>query len=134
MQICQLFKQTMDKYGIQSKELAEYAGISQNHLYQFRSGRKWISPEVFAALLEGMDQLSPGSRGYFCQLLAQKPLLLESDNTNKLIDLIETADEDEIDEILLIIGRKWKQNAVIAGKHVEHLNSALAKPFVEIAV
>lgn len=119
MQICQLFKQAMDRYGIQGKELAQLAGISPNHLSQFRSGHKWVSPEVFAALLEGMDQLSPGSRAYFCQLLAQKPLSEGEDNGSKLIELIETADEEEIDEILLIIGRKWKQNAAITEDTVQ---------------
>jgi transcriptional regulator with XRE-family HTH domain len=125
MQICQLFKEAMDRYGIQSKELAELAGISSNHLSQFRSGRKWISPEVFAALLEGMDQLSPGSRAYFCQLLAQKPLQAEN-NGNNLKELIEAADEEEIDEILLIIGRKWKQNAAIGGRYSLNKNGAIA--------
>jgi transcriptional regulator with XRE-family HTH domain len=126
MQICQLFKQAMDRYGIQGKDLAELAGISQNHLSQFRSGRKWVSPEVFAALLEGMDKLSPGSRAYFCQLLAEKPLLEGEDNGRKLIELIEAADEEEIDEILLIIGRKWKQNAAITGRYSPSLDSAIA--------
>lgn len=126
MQICQLFKQAMDRYGIQGKELAQLAGISPNHLSQFRSGHKWVSPEVFAALLEGMDQLSPGSRAYFCQLLAQKPLSEGEDNGSKLIELIETADEEEIDEILLIIGRKWKQNAAITGRYSPNLDNAIA--------
>jgi transcriptional regulator with XRE-family HTH domain len=126
MEICQLFKQTMNRHGIQGKELAELAGISQNHLSQFRSGKKWVSPEVFAALLEGMDQLSPGSRAYFCQLLAQKPLLQTESNDSKLRDLIEAADEEEIDEILLIIGRKWKQNAAIAGRYSLNKNVAIS--------
>jgi transcriptional regulator with XRE-family HTH domain len=127
MQIYQLFKEAMDRYGIQSKELAECAGISQNHLSQFRSGRKWVSPEVFAALLEEMDRLSPGSRAYFCELLAQKPLSQQSENDgNKLKEMIEAADEEEIDEILLIIGRKWKQNTAITGKYSPNLDSAIA--------
>jgi transcriptional regulator with XRE-family HTH domain len=126
MQICQLFKQAMDRYGIQGKDLAELAGISQNHLSQFRSGRKWVSPEVFAALLEGMDRLSPGSRAYFCEMLAQKPLSQAQNDGSKLKEMIEAADEEEIDEILLIIGRKWKQNAVITGKYSQNLDNAIA--------
>lgn len=126
MQICQLFKQAMDRHGIQGKELAELANISQNHLSQFRSGKKWVSPEVFAALLEGMDQLAPGSRAYFCELLAQKPLLQGQNDGSKLKEMIEAADEEEIDEILLIIGRKWKQNAAITGRYTSNLDSAIA--------
>lgn len=126
MQICQLFKQTMDRHGIQGKELAELAGISQNHLSQFRSGKKWVSPEVFAALLEGMDQLAPGSRAYFCELLAQKPLSIGQNEGSSLKKMIEAADEEEIDEILLIIGRKWKQNTAIAGRYSLNKNGAIA--------
>jgi transcriptional regulator with XRE-family HTH domain len=129
MEIYQLFKQAMDRYGIQGKELAALAGISPNHLSQFRSGHKWVSPEVFAALLEGMDQLCPGSRRYFCELLAQEPLSQEEDSGRKLVELIETANDDEIEAALLALGRKWKtskQNAVITGRYNPSLDSAIA--------
>lgn len=129
MQIYQLFKQAMDQHGIQGKELAALAGISQNHLSQFRSGSKWVSPEVFAALLEGMDQLAPGSRRYFCQLLAEKPLPVGEDNDNRLVELIEAADEEQIDAVLMIIGRKWKRsskNQPVSKQYGTDKNSAIA--------
>ncbi|MBD2245161.1 helix-turn-helix transcriptional regulator [Nostoc sp. FACHB-888] len=129
MQIYQLFKQAMDRHGIQGKELAVLAGISQNHLSQFRSGHKWVSPEVFAALLEGMDQLSPGSRRYFCQLLAEKPLSEKEDSGRKLIEMIENANDEEMELVLLAIGRKWKnvsQKPVISSRYSTELDSAIA--------
>ena len=128
MQIYQLFKQAMDRHGIQGKELAALAGISQNHLSQFRSGHKWVSPEVFAGLLEGMDQLAPGSRKYFCQLLAEEPLA-EKDTSKSLAEMIEAADEDEMEAALLAIGRKWKrtrQNPAIPGNYSAGFDSAIA--------
>lgn len=128
MQIYQLFKQAMDRHGIQGKELAALAGISQNHLSQFRSGHKWVSPEVFAALLEGMDELAPGSRKYFCQLLAEEPLA-ERDTSKRLAEMIEAADEDEMEAALLAIGRKWKrtrQNPPISGNYSTGFDSAIA--------
>jgi transcriptional regulator with XRE-family HTH domain len=129
MQIHQMFKQAMERYGIQGKELAELAGISQNHLSQFRSGHKWVSPEVFTALLEGMDQLSPGSRRYFCQLLAEEPLSKKEDSLGRLVEMIEIADDDEIEAALLALGRKWKktkQNPPISGGYSSSLDSAIA--------
>ncbi|MCC5667821.1 helix-turn-helix domain-containing protein [Nostoc sp. CHAB 5784] len=129
MQICQLFKEAMDRYGIQGKELAAIAGISQNHLSQFRSGHKWVSPEVLAALLEGMDQLSPGSRAYFCQLLAQKPLSEKEDSGRQLIEMIENANDEEMELVLLAIGRKWKnvsQKPAISSRYSTELDSAIA--------
>lgn len=129
MQINQLFKQAMDRYGIQGKELAELAGISTNHLSQFRSGNKWISPEVFVALLEAMDQLSPGSRRYFCELLAKEPLSTEENNDKRLEELIEAASEEQIDAVLMVIGRKWKRssrNQPVSKEYDTSLNSAMA--------
>ena len=128
MQIYQLFKQAMDQHGIQGKELAALAGISQNHLSQFRSGQKWVSPEVFAALLEGMDQLVPGSRKYFCQLLAEEPLA-ERDTSKRLAEMIEAADDEEMEAALLAIGRKWKrtkQNSAISDNYSAGFDSAIA--------
>lgn len=127
MQIHQLFKQAMDRYGIQGKELAALAGIGSNHLSQFRSGNKWVSPEVFAALLESMDELAPGSRLYFCQLLANEPLSKEKEsNSTRLIEMIESADDDEIEAALLAIGKKWKARQTISSRYRPELGSAIA--------
>ncbi|WP_229549739.1 hypothetical protein [Nostoc sp. CHAB 5836] len=46
-----------------------------------------------------------------------------------LVQLIETADEEEIDAVLLTIGRKWKtskQNTTISGNYSPNLDSAIA--------
>jgi transcriptional regulator with XRE-family HTH domain len=128
VQIHQLFKQAMDKHGISSKHLAEIAGISQNHLSQFRSGNKWVSPEVFAELLKGMDKLAPGSRRYFCELLANEPLGKEDTKSN-IEKMIDSADDDEIEAVLLAIGRKWKktrQNAAITSAYDTDFSPAIA--------
>jgi transcriptional regulator with XRE-family HTH domain len=129
MQIHQLFKQAMDEYRVNSKDLAALAGISQNHLSQFRSGKKWISPEVFIALLQSMDRLSPGSRRYFCQMLAEEPLSKEENNNRRLVEMVENADDEEIDAVLLAIGRKCKktrQNMTISDGYQPNFDSAIA--------
>ncbi|MHC5717772.1 MAG: XRE family transcriptional regulator, partial [Nostoc sp.] len=84
-QIHQLFKRAMDRYGVQSKQLADLAEISAVHLSEFRNGRKWLSQDVFESLLEGMEQLSPGSKRYFCELLAGEQLREKEDNVLTLI-------------------------------------------------
>ncbi|MEA5569149.1 helix-turn-helix transcriptional regulator [Anabaena sp. UHCC 0399] len=123
-QIHQLFKQSMDRYGVQGKELAVLAGISPNHLSEFRNGKKWVSPEVLTALLEGMDKIAPGSRRYFCQLLAEEPLG-ESDKSGRLAQMIEAADDDEMEAAMIAIGRKWKRLRV--GRiHTENVDQAIA--------
>ncbi|GBE95727.1 helix-turn-helix domain-containing protein [Nostoc cycadae] len=105
MQIHEIFKMAMDKHGIKGKDLAEKVGIGKDHLSQFRCGKKWVSPEVFVKLLEGMDELAPGSRKYFCELLANEPL---GKGQSSLVKLVENANEEEIDTVLSLIGYRWK--------------------------
>lgn len=128
MQIHVLFKQTMDIYKIQGKELATLAGITPHHLSQFRSGHKWVSSEVFTALLIGMDQLAPGSRRYFCELLAGSSTR-NQESGNSIVEMINAADDDEIEQALLAIGRKWKrirQNETISNYYNPELKDVIA--------
>ncbi|WP_414545885.1 helix-turn-helix domain-containing protein [Nostoc sp. CCY0012] len=128
-QIYQLFKKAMDRYGVQGKELAGIVGISPTHLSEFRNGKKWVSQETFTALLEGMDQLSPGSKHYFCELLAGEQLGDTENSSKSLIKMIEAADEEEMEAAFLAIGRKWKkmrQSKPISGNHNPGLESAIA--------
>ncbi|WP_207714066.1 XRE family transcriptional regulator [Scytonema sp. UIC 10036] len=109
-QIHTLIKQTMDRYQIQGKELASVVGIGQSHISDIRTGRKWASEEVFAAILEGMEQIAPGSKLYFCQMLAGENLTVQPKTIgDKIAELIEIADEDDVEKAMLAIGRKWKQ-------------------------
>ncbi|MDF5720215.1 MAG: helix-turn-helix transcriptional regulator [Rhizonema sp. PD37] len=109
-QINQLFKQAMDHYGVRGKDLAAIAGISPNHLSDFRSGKKWIGPEVFMSLLEGMEKLSPGSRQYFCELLAGESSTKTTQAKHHLVGLIENASDDEVELAILAISRRWKKS------------------------
>lgn len=108
MQIHELFRLTMDRHGIKGKDLAEKVGIGKDHLSQIRCGRKWVSPEVFVKLLEGMDELAPGSRRYFCELLANEPL--GNEPQSDLVKLVENANDEEIDTVLSLIGYRWKNS------------------------
>ena len=99
----------MSEYGIKAKELAELVGISPQQVTEFRRGRSWVSQETFESLLENMDRLSPGSKRYFCSLLANQPIE-RTDKKQQLIDMIENANPEEIEAVLLAIGRKWKKS------------------------
>ena len=124
--IHQLFKQAQDIYGIKGKELAKLAGISANHLSDFRSGKTWLSPEVLMSLLAAMDELAPGSRRYFCQLLAEEPVPVKKLSVgDKLIEMIELADDDEMEMAMIAIGRKWKQLR-LSRIHTEDVDNAIA--------
>ena len=109
------FVTAMSKYGIKAKELAELVGISAQQITEFRRGRSWVSQETFESILENMDHLSPGSKRYFCSLIANQEIS-KKDNKQILIDMIENANAEEIEIVLLAIGRKWaatrKQNNI----------------------
>ena len=109
------FVTAMSKYGIKAKELAELVGISAQQITEFRRGRSWVSQETFESILENMDHLSPGSKRYFCSLIANREIS-KKDNKQILIDMIENANAEEIEIVLLAIGRKWaatsKQNNI----------------------
>ncbi|TVP63421.1 MAG: XRE family transcriptional regulator [Nodularia sp. (in: Bacteria)] len=124
--IHQLFKQAQDLYGIKGKELAKLAGISANHLSDFRSGKTWLSPEVLVSLLAAMDELAPGSRRYFCQLLAEQPVPTKKPSVGeKLVELIELADDEEMEVAMIAIGRKWKRTR-LGRFHAEDVDNAIA--------
>ena len=107
--INELLVTTMSKYGIRAKELAELIGISPQQVTQFRKGKSWVSQETFEAILEKMDHLSPGSKRYFCSLLANEAIA-HTDKKQQLIDMIENANPEEIEAVLLAIGRKWHKD------------------------
>jgi DNA-binding Xre family transcriptional regulator len=106
--IHELVKLAMDRYGVKGTELSKIAGISTNHISQFRNGKAWLTEDTLENMLEAMDHLSPGSKKYFCELLANQHIS-RMDNKQLLIDLIENANADEVEAALLAIGRKWKK-------------------------
>ena len=103
------FVTTMSKFGIKAKDLAELTGISAQQVTEFRRGRSWLSQDTFESLLENMERLSPGSKRYFCGLLANEAIA-HTDKKQQLIDMIENANPEEIEAVLLAIGRKWHKD------------------------
>jgi transcriptional regulator with XRE-family HTH domain len=68
----ELFSRTMEYYKISGKELSQVSGISENHISEFRRGKRktGVSTGVLWQLLEGMEKIAPGARSYFAALLA----------------------------------------------------------------
>jgi transcriptional regulator with XRE-family HTH domain len=118
MAIHEIFKRSMDRYGVRGKDLAITAGVSAQHVTDFRQGRKWVSESTLEALLRGLEVLSPGSIKYFCDsLVSQK--LIEVDygrnstslNNNKsvLTNLVKSADIEELETLSIAINKRWKE-------------------------
>lgn len=127
--IHQAFKRAMDRYGVRGKDLAQLTGLSTTHITQFRNGKTWVTEKTLETLIKGIDELSPGARHYFCQLLAEGNLDQLDGHDKSLIEMIDDADDEEIEAALLAIGRKWKktrQNQPRIHHYAEELNSAIA--------
>jgi len=108
----------MDTYGVRGKDLAVTAGVSAQHVTEFRQGRKWVSEGTLEALLRGMERLSPGSIKYFCDsLVSQK--MIEVDyrkvntafNNKKMImnSLVKTATAEDLVSMSNAINKRWRE-------------------------
>ncbi|KOP23138.1 hypothetical protein AMR41_27945 [Hapalosiphon sp. MRB220] len=104
------FEKTLRHFGITGKALSIEARVSQNHISDFRNGGN-ISAEALSALMQAMEKLEPGSTSYFLKLVGEaaipqqsKPISLK----NGFEALVECATDDEIEEIMLAIARKWR--------------------------
>lgn len=98
----EIFDKTLKRYAIKAKALSDLTGVSQNHISEFRGGKlkTGVTTDCLMRLLVGMDDLSPGARRYFCDLLAEKknqPQGFQSE----LEFYINASDEVELKEALL---------------------------------
>lgn len=105
--IHELFDQTLKRYGIQAKALSGLSGVSQNHISEFRGGKlkTGVTTDCLYRLLVAMDELSPGSRRYFCDLLAGKKNQPQGFQA-ELEFYINAADEAELESAMLLIVRR----------------------------
>lgn len=108
MQIHQYFDQTLKQLGITGKKLSEVTGVSTTHISEFRNGKANPSCEMLERMLNGADQLKPGAKRYFCQLLAgEEPQLVE--------DPIARLDDTQLARLLLrAADRLENRNPVLA--------------------
>ena len=64
------FDQTIRHFNITASSLCREVGLSTAALSKFRSGKSNLTTENLQRLIYAMDKLHPGSRRYYCMLLA----------------------------------------------------------------
>jgi transcriptional regulator with XRE-family HTH domain len=111
MLIREAFDQTLEKYRIGAKMLADAAGVSDSTVSQFRRGKKGMTDEMLDKLLKAMETIAPGSRGYFCSLLADRSL----SERGILVGSIDDIPEEEIPRLLISIARRWHSPVELIG-------------------
>ncbi len=113
MLINKCFDETLKKYGITGATLSRKTGITASHISQFRNGKGGaVSHTTLEQMLEAMEELAPGSKIYFCQLLAgisSAEFLVNSDRSD-LRSLIVQAPPAEQVEVLRLIAEILAKN------------------------
>lgn len=102
MNISKCFDQTLKKYGVSGAVLSKKVGISPSHVSQFRNSKGGaVSHTTLEEMLNALDELAPGSKLYFCLLLAGKdPVEFLTSHPADLRSLILTATPELMSEIL----------------------------------
>lgn len=100
--INKIFDSTLKHYGISGKRLSDVTGISQGHISEFRNGKSNPPCDTLLRLLDGMDEITPGAKRYFCQHLA-------SGSASSLEAVIDTMTGAELSRLLMIIAEKFRQ-------------------------
>jgi transcriptional regulator with XRE-family HTH domain len=113
MLINKCFDETLKKYGITGATLSRKTGITASHISQFRNGKGGaVSHTTLEQMLQAMEELAPGSKIYFCQLLAgisSVEFLVNSDRSD-LRSLIVKANLAEQVEALRLIAEILAKN------------------------
>lgn len=92
-----ILKKTQSEYRISSKQLAEISGIGASAISDIRRGASDPAWSTIDKLLMAFEQIAPGSRHYFCDLLAG-----EGDAALP----IEKLENQELGQLLVDIGRE----------------------------
>ena len=102
--LSQFFQQTMEQYKITGKKLSQVSGVSENHISDFRRSRnkKGVSTMILWKLMEGMEEIAPGSRQYFCNLMARVEPKQYHVNQSSFScgDIISVLEADELAQVL----------------------------------
>lgn len=109
------FNKTLQKYKITAKFLSEATGIQERQISMFKNNKSDLLTETFFKLVEG---LPPNAKSYFLKKL-------QDNEPSSLVEMVEAADDNEIEMVLLAVGRKWKQE-MQSRNSTESMNNAIA--------
>lgn len=101
--------------GMTARQIATASGVDNSVLSRFLNGKQDIKAGDYFSILDALPESQRLSA--LTQLGASKI---------NVVQLIESADEEEIDAVLLTIGRKWKTSKQNAGISGDYSPSAIA--------
>ncbi|WP_234708675.1 helix-turn-helix domain-containing protein [Kamptonema sp. PCC 6506] len=126
--ISELFRVTIERYGISGKQLSKFSGVSENHISEFRRGKTGISTEVLWKLIEAMDEIKPGARAYFCARLtggegfgngSQMSVPKQLESLLDMQNLVDSLSDDSLALLLMVVAARIKNGVSSHGKGLE---------------
>ena len=93
------FIKTRTYFGVKGNKLHEITGVSANHISEYSRGKRDVSTAILDKLLEGMENLAPGSKRYYCQLLYGKKSISPE-------EMVEHMDAEELSHLMMAIAAK----------------------------
>lgn len=95
----QAFLKTKTYYGIKGSKLCEISGVSAKHISEYSNCKRDVSSEILDKLIQGMENLEPGAKRYYCQLLYGKRSFSPE-------EIVKSMDNEELSELMMAIAAK----------------------------
>ena len=95
----QAFVDTKTYYGIKGNALSRASEVSAKHISEYSTGKRDVSSAVLDKLIQGMENLEPGAKRYYCQLLYGKKSLSPE-------EVVENMDNEELSSLMMAIAAK----------------------------
>lgn len=108
----EILRATQDFYGISGKDLAEAAGMSAQHVSEFRRAKSDMTASRLWDLLCALEKLAPGAMDRFAAALVAEIRAEGSPKSllEQLDRLIEAADQQELACAMLAIAKRWNES------------------------
>jgi hypothetical protein len=112
-----IFKETMDKMGVQPSVLAEKAARTRNNISDIRGGKSFPNLRDFVHLLNACEEIKPGFIEVYVRLILGESRR-QSLKPEELIDSLEPA---EIGALLHALGSKMADSRKVRSEKQELL-------------
>ena len=106
----QAFVKTRKYFGIKGNKLHQISGVSENHISEFTRGKRDVSSKVLDQLIEGMEQLKPGAKRYYCNCLFGKNI----DSPEPILSpeqFVSVLDTEELSKLMFAVAARLGEQA-----------------------
>ncbi|MEA5511808.1 helix-turn-helix transcriptional regulator [Crocosphaera sp. UHCC 0190] len=88
----QYFKKVKAERRVTGKALSQITGISENHISEYLNGKRDVTSEKLWEMMEGMEQLSPGAKDDFAELIGKARTMRVEINLEKTVQEMDVRD------------------------------------------